>query len=121
MPGKNGRLPKDNRALQSLVRLLHRTHKTCFANAIPTDGFRLGASADYLKPVGTYCLPNFTEKSTPNQLLPQPALPNCTHDLLMDCEAQELQIESNPVTGDGANADNELVSFHRTDPFTACF
>ena len=26
IPGKNGRIPKDNRALQSLVRLLHRTH-----------------------------------------------------------------------------------------------
>ena len=120
MPGKNGRLPKDNRALQSLVRLLHRTHKTCFANAIPTDGFRLGASADYLKPVGTYCLPNFTENSTPNQLPPQPALPNGTHGLLIDCEAQDAQIENNPVTGEGANDDYELVLFHNTDPSPAC-
>ena len=120
MPGKNGRLPKDNRALQSLVRLLHRTHKTCFANAIPTDGFRLGASADYLKPVGTYCLPNFTENSTPNQLLPQPALPNGTHGLLIDCEVQDAQIENNPVTGEGANDDNELVSLHNADPSPAC-
>ena len=72
MPGKNGRLPKDNRALQSLVRLLHRTHQSWFINAIPSDGFRLGDSTAYLTPVGTYCLPDFTENHIPNQLLPMP-------------------------------------------------
>ena len=120
MPGKNGGLPKDNRALQSLVRLLHRTHKTCFANAIPTDGFRLGASAEYLKPIGTYCLPKFTENSIPNQLLPQPALPTGTHGLLTDCEVQDAQRENNPVTGEDANEDIEIVHCHNTDPSPAC-
>ena len=43
MPGKNGRVPKDNRSLQSLVRLLHGTHRHLFGRAIQTDGFRLGA------------------------------------------------------------------------------
>ena len=41
MPGKNGRIPKDNRSLQSLVRLLHRTHKRLFDGTLQTDGFRL--------------------------------------------------------------------------------
>ena len=70
MPGKNGRIPKDNRALQSLVRLLHRTHKCFRDHAIPTDGFRLVDSPDTLWPFGTYCLPSFDDNDIPNQLLP---------------------------------------------------
>ncbi len=70
MPGKNGRIPKDNRALQSLVRLLHRTRKCLFDNTVPTDGFRLGDSATDLSPVGTYRLPGFNANDVPNQLLP---------------------------------------------------
>ncbi len=82
MPGKNGRIPKDNRALQSLVRLLHRTHKSLVDNAIPTDGFRLGNSVTHLRPVGSYCLPGFNENNIiPNQLLPSPK---------RDLEAEEL-------------------------------
>ena len=65
-------------------------------------------------------MPNFTENSTPNQLLPQPALPNGTHGLLIDCGVQDAQIENNPVTEEGANDDNELVLFHNTDPSPAC-
>ena len=81
MPGKNGRIPKDNRALQSLVRLLHRTHKSLVDNAIPTDGFRLGNSIPHLRPVGTYCVPGFNENNIPNLLLPSPR---------RDLEAEEL-------------------------------
>ena len=99
------------------MRLLHRTHKTWFANAIPTDGFRLGESAGYLKPVGTYCLPNFDENSTPNQLLPRPALPKRADESLL---SGDVQIESNPMASYGADNQNELASVQRTDPYAAC-
>ena len=70
MPGKNGRIPKDNRALQSLVRLLHRTHRCLRDHTIPADGFRLVDSPGNLRPFGTYCLPSFDDNDIPNQLLP---------------------------------------------------
>ena len=41
MPGKDGRLPKDNRSLNSLVRLLHRTHHRLFDGLPRSDGFVL--------------------------------------------------------------------------------
>ena len=74
MPGKNGRIPKDNRALQSLVRLLHRTHRCLRDNTVSADGFRLGDSANHPRPVGTYCLPGFDDNNIPNQLLPSQKL-----------------------------------------------
>lgn len=54
MPGKNGRIPKDNRSLQSFVRLLHRTHKRLFDCTLQTDGFRLDGGIADPCPVGTY-------------------------------------------------------------------
>ena len=41
MPGKDGRLPKDNRSLNSLVRFLHCTHHRLFDGLPRSDGFVL--------------------------------------------------------------------------------
>ena len=70
IPGKNGRIPKDNRALQSLVRLLHRTHRCLRDNAVYADGFKLEDGVNRQMPIGTYCLPDFDDNNIPNQLLP---------------------------------------------------
>ena len=117
MPGKNGRLPKDNRALQSLVRLLHRTHKSWFANVIPSDGFRLGDSIAYLKPVGTYCLPEFVENNIPNQLLPMQQGEVGADELVLDCNVRSRRDPTIPY-----DVDNQMspTLVQRTDTDAAC-
>ena len=83
MPGKNGRIPKDNRSLQSLVRLLHRTHKCLFDGTLRTNGFRLDCSVADPCPVGAYQVPPFSVNDMPNQLLPKPSIEE-------GCAAREL-------------------------------
>ncbi len=121
MPGKNGRPPKDNRALQSLVRLLHRTHKNWFANAIPSvipsDGFRLGESTGYLKPVGTYCLPDFAENNIPNQLLPRPTLKKRADEPISNDDSHTRR---DPTALYDADNQMSLALVQRTDADTAC-
>ena len=72
MPGKKGRIPKDNRSLQSLVRLLHHTHKRLFDGNLRTDGFRLDSGFDECVEDFAYQVPLFNCNDTPHQLLPQP-------------------------------------------------
>ena len=117
MPGKNGRFPKDNRALQSLVRLLHRTHKSWFANVIPADGFRLGDSTAYLRPVGTYCLPGFIEDNIPNQMLPVQQLDVGAEELVSDRDVHSRGDPSEPC-----DVGNQMSPpfVQRTDTDAAC-
>ena len=70
IPGKNGRIPKDNRALQSLVRLLHRTHRCLRDTTVYADGFKLDDGANRQMPTDICYLPNFEDNNVPNQLLP---------------------------------------------------
>ena len=70
IPGKNGRIPKDNRALQSLVRLLHRTHSCLRDPTVQADGFKLDDGANRQMPTDIYHLPKFEDNKVPNQLLP---------------------------------------------------
>ena len=70
MPGKNGRLPKDNRALQSLVRLLHRTHQHIFRHLEHSDGFRLTIQDRTPIPTHSNLVPPFNSNDIPHQLLP---------------------------------------------------
>ena len=88
IPGKNGRIPKDNRVLQSLVRLLHRTHRCLRDNTVYADGFRLGNNANHQKSFGTYCLPGFDDNNIPNQLLPSQELELDTEGLYYACDEQ---------------------------------
>ena len=70
VPGKNGRMHQDNRSLQSLVRLLHRTHRHLFGQSIQSDGFRLSAHGRTPSSTHTYRVRPFCDNDIPNQLLP---------------------------------------------------
>ena len=103
MPGKNGRVPKDNRSLQSLVRLLHGTHRHLFGRAIQTDGFRLGACGDNPFSTLTHRVPPFSDSDVPNQLLPIQPHSNSSaarelhstrtnHDVCLGSEIQDVAV-----------------------------
>ncbi len=72
MPGKNGRIPKDNRSLQSLVRLLHRTHQHLFCHLPHSDGFRLTIQDSIPAPQHATMVPPLNDQDIPHGWLPQP-------------------------------------------------
>ena len=70
MPRKNGRVPKDNRSLQSLLRLLHRTHQHLFRPLSHSDGFRLTIQDRNPTSLHATMIPPFNGNDIPHQLLP---------------------------------------------------
>ena len=116
MPGKDGRLKKDNRSLNSLVRLLHRTHHHLFDGLPRSNGFVLDVKVNRTLPSQhkTIVVPPLNGGDMQHGATEQGAVVRSTH------AARELHSTRNDCTDHTPHSDSgssgHMLSVENTDP-----